>query len=120
MDLEDLKARITDFIDKRDWRQFQTTKDLAESASVESNELLELFIWRNGREMDEHLRSEEGNDMLENVKNETSDVLFACLAIAEHLGFSLEDAFLTKLKELDERYAVEKVKGKVVKIPSKK
>lgn len=120
MEIEELKNHVAEFIDKRDWRQFQTTKDLAESASVESNELLELFIWRNGGEIDRLLRSEDGHELLEKVKNETSDVLFACLAIAEHLNFNLEDAFLEKLSELEDRYAVDKVKGKVVKYPSKK
>ncbi len=120
MDLDRLKDYVGEFIDKRDWRKFQTTKELAESASIESGELMELFVWRDGKEMDALLRSEKGKELLENVKNETSDVLFACLAIAEHLNFSLEDAFINKLNELDERYAVNKVKGKVVKFPSKK
>lgn len=119
MDLEKLKDYVGEFIDKRDWRQFQTTKDLAESATIESGELMELFVWRNGREMDELLRSSDGSHLLQKVKNETSDILFACLAVAEHLGFDLGEAFLDKMKELDERYAVEKVKGKVVKLPSK-
>lgn len=119
MELEKLKKYVGEFIDKRDWRQFQTTKDLAESASVESAELMELFVWRNGKEVDELLRSREGTDLLKKVKNETSDILFACLAVAEHLNFSLEDAFMEKMKELDKRYEVGKVKGKVVKFPSR-
>ncbi len=120
MDLDQLRKRVAEFIDLRDWRQFQTTKDLAESASVESNELLEHFLWRDGREVDQILRSEKGSDMLTMVKNETADVLFACLAIADHLDFDLEDAFRNKMKELDNRYRVDKVKGKVVKFPSGK
>lgn len=107
------------FIDVRDWRKFQTTKDLAASASIESGELLELFLWRNGRDMDGKLRSGDGVELLRKVKNESADILFAVLAIAEHLEFDLEQAFLKKMKELDERYSVDKVKGKVVKFPSK-
>lgn len=119
VDLEDLKKTVAEFIDKRDWRQFQTTKDLAESASVESSELLELFIWRDGRDVDTHLRSEAGRDTLKKVKNETADILFSILAVAEHLEFNLEEAFMEKLRELDQRYDVENVRGKVVKFPSK-
>lgn len=120
MDTEELKKLVGDFIDRRDWRQFQTTKDLAESASVESGELMEHFLWRDGSEMDRFLRSDEGAELAEKVRNEASDILFAVLAIAEHLDFNLEDAFLSKLRELDQRYDVDKVKGKVVKIPSRK
>lgn len=120
MSIEELVQKVAEFIDMREWRQFQTTKDLAESASIESNELMEIFVWRKGSEVDDLLRSEEGKDLLEKVKNETSDILFGCLAIADHLKFDLEQAFLSKLKELDERYEVAKVKGKVVKFPSGK
>lgn len=120
MDLNQLMKKVAEFIDDRDWRQFQTTKDLAESASVESNELLEHFLWRDGKEMDEILRSEGGRETLKQVKNETADILFCCLAVAEHLNFDLEDAFREKMKELGNRYRVDKVKGKVVKFPSGK
>lgn len=119
MELESLKEKIAEFIDSRDWRQFQTTKDLAASAAVESSELLELFLWKDGREQDRLLRSEEGTELLRKVRNETADVLFTCLAVAEHLDFNLEEAFLEKLDELSRRYSVDKVKGRVVKFPSR-
>ncbi len=118
MDLDQLRKRVAEFIDDRDWRQFQTAKDLAESASVESNELLEHFLWRDGREMDSILRGDKGKDSMSKIKDETADILFSCLAVADHLGFDLEEAFLEKMKELEHRYRVDKVKGKVVKFPS--
>lgn len=119
MAFEELIERVAKFIDDRDWRKFQTTKDLAASATVESGELLELFLWRDSRLMDVSLRSGEDPDLLKKVKNETADVLFTCLAIAEHLNFDLEKAFTSKMDELEERYSVKEVKGKVVKFPSK-
>lgn len=120
MDIKDLEKVVTEFIDSRDWRQFQTTKELALSASIESNELLQLFEWLDGKKIDERIKSGKDEELFEKIRNETSDVLFACLAIAEHLNFNLGEAFLSKIKELDERYPVDTVKGRVVKIPSKK
>ena len=49
-------GKIT-FIDERDWRQFQTSKDLAEDISVEANELLELFLWKDGKELDIYINN---------------------------------------------------------------
>ena len=114
MELEDLKIIAKNFIDEREWRQFQTSKDLAEDISVEANELLEIFLWKNGKDIDSILKTDK--ELLQKVKNETADVLFGCLAVADHLDFNLEEAFLSKMQQLNKRYKVEEVKGKSVKI----
>ncbi len=120
MELEDLKNVAKNFIDERDWRQFQTAKELAIDISVEANELLELFQWMDGKELDKKLMKGEDNELLKKIKNETADVLFGCLAMADHLDFDLGKAFLSKLEALEKRYNKEEVKGKVVKIPEYK
>ncbi len=117
MELKDYQRIAKKFVDERDWRKFQTVKDLAMNASIESNELMDLFIWRDGKKMDKLLKSRAGQDLLEKVKNETADVFFSCLAIADHLNFDLGEAFLSKIDQLEKRYEKDKVKGKVVKIP---
>ncbi|MGC8516781.1 MAG: MazG-like family protein [Candidatus Acidifodinimicrobium sp.] len=117
MELKEYQQIAKKFIDERDWRKFQTVKDLAMNASIESNELMDLFIWRDGKKMDKLLKSRAGQDLLEKVKNETADVFFSCLAIADHLNFDLGKAFLSKIDQLGKRYEKDKVKGKVVKIP---
>lgn len=116
-DIKELENIASEFIDKRDWRKFHTLKDLAMNCSVESNELLELFLWRD-KEFENNIMNGKDNESLEKIKNEVSDVLFSCFAIADHLKFNLEDAYRNKMDELDQRYNAEKVKGKLVKIPS--
>ena len=115
--IQELQDKTKEFIDSRDWRQFQTAKELAISASVESNELLELFQWQDGKEIDRKLLNGEDPALFKKIKNETADVVFSCLAIADHLGFDMEEAFTSKLAELDKRYDKGKVKGKFTKIP---
>ncbi len=117
MELEKLQSTAKKFIDDRDWRKFQTAKELAMDTSIEANELMDLFLWKDGKETDKLLKSKEGGDLLKKVKNETADVFFSCLAIADHLNFNLGEAFLSKIDQLDKRYEKDKVKGKVVKIP---
>ena len=116
-DLLELREMAKNFIDERDWRQFQTAKELAINVSVEANELLELFQWNDGKDLDKKLMNEGDKELFKKIKNETADVLFACLAMADHLNFDLEQAFDDKLKALGERYKKDEVKGKVVKIP---
>ena len=117
MELEKLQSTAKKFIDDRDWRKFQTAKELAMDTSIEANELMDLFLWKDGKETDKLLKSKEGGDLLKKVKNETADVFFSCLAIADHLNFNLGEAFLSKIDQLDKRYEKDRVKGKVVKIP---
>ncbi len=115
--VKELAEVAKNFIDERDWRQFQTSKDLAEDISVEANELLELFLWKDGKELDEKAR--EDSEFLQKIKNETADVFFGCLALSDHLNFDLDEAFLSKIKQLEKRYDKEQVKGKSIKIDEK-
>ncbi len=116
-DMEELKTIASEFIDKRDWRKFHTIKDLAMNCSVESSELLEIFLWRD-KTFENNILNGKDNESLKMIKNEVSDILFSCFAIADHLKFNLEDAYRQKMDELDKRYDAEKVRGKLVKIPS--
>jgi hypothetical protein len=41
--IHELKAKIKEFCDKRDWDQFHNAKELAIALSIEASELLEIF-----------------------------------------------------------------------------
>lgn len=116
-DIKELQAIAKDFIDKRDWRKFQTLKDLAMNSSIESNELMEIFLWHD-KIFEDNIISGNDNETLNKIKNEVSDILFSCLAIADQLNFDISEAYKNKMAELDKRYNVNKVKGKLIKIPS--
>jgi len=116
-DIKELQAIAKDFIDKRDWRKFQTLKDLAMNSSIESNELMEIFLWRD-KIFEDNIISGNDDETLNKIKNEVSDILFSCLAIADHLNFDISEAYKNKMAELDKRYDINKVKGKLIKIPS--
>ncbi len=116
-DLAELQEIARKFIDKRDWRQFHTLKDLAMNCSIESNELMEIFLWRD-KNFESGIINMADKKSYTMIKNEVSDIFFSCLAIADHLNFNLEDAYREKMAELDHRYDADKVKGKLSKIPS--
>ena len=116
-DLSKLQEIAREFIDKRDWRKFHTLKDLAMNCSIESNELMEIFLWRDP-DFEKNIINGNDKKSLKMIKNEVSDIFFSCLAIADHLNFSLEDAYMEKMSELNIRYDPDKVRGKLSKIPS--
>lgn len=47
---EEITKALLNFRNERDWEQFHNPKDLALAISIESAELLELFLWKNADE----------------------------------------------------------------------
>jgi NTP pyrophosphatase (non-canonical NTP hydrolase) len=88
------------FRDDRDWNQFHNPKDLAIALSIEANELLEQFLWKN---------VEEANK--DKVKEELADVFAFALLLADKYNFDIEEIVLEKIKRNAEKYPVEKSKG---------
>lgn len=89
---------LAEFRDERDWKQFHTGKNLAESISIEASELLEAFQWK-----------EEAD--IEKIKEELADVLNYCYLMADHYGLDPDEICLAKLEVNKKKYPVEKAKG---------
>ena len=50
--IHELKEKIKEFCEERDWDQFHNAKDLAIALSVEASELLEIFTWKSPEEVE--------------------------------------------------------------------
>lgn len=96
--------QILKFRDDRDWKQFHNPKDLAISISLEASELLEVFQW-SGSDV-----SSEGK--LEKIKEELADVVNYCVLMADVCGLDLDEIVQAKIKCNEEKYPVQKAKGK--------
>ena len=110
VDLAVLQQKIVDFRDARDWKQFHNPKDLAISLLLESGELLEHFQWKNAEEVKKHL-ADHKND----VSDELADVLYWVLLMSNDLKIDVLDALEKKIKINEDKYPVEKTKGKHTK-----
>lgn len=88
------------FRDERDWEQFHNAKDLSIALSIEANELLEQFLWKN---------PEEANK--DKLKEELADVFAYALLLADRLELDVEKIVLEKIKRNGEKYPVDKAKG---------
>ena len=96
--------RIIRFRDDRDWKQFHNPKDLAISISLEAAELLEVFQW-SGEDI-----SDEGK--IDKIKEELADVVNYCVLMADACNLDLDTIVREKITVNEEKYPVEKAKGK--------
>lgn len=92
------------FRDERAWEQFHNAKDLSIALSIEANELLEQFLWKN---------AEEAN--IEKIKEELADVFAYSLLLVHNLNLDVEEIVLNKIKMNAEKYPIDKAKGNAKK-----
>lgn len=108
--LSDLQQSVISFRDARDWKQFHKPKDLALSLVLESAEFMEHFQWKNEEEIQLHLKNRK-----EDVSDELADVLYWVLLIANDLDIDIEKSLISKIKKNNDKYPIEKAKGKHTK-----
>lgn len=96
--------QILKFRDDREWKQFHNPKDLAISISLEASELLEVFQWSGA--------DTSTKNKIEKIKEELADVVNYCVLMADACGLDLDEIVQAKIKRNNEKYPVEKAKGK--------
>ena len=112
MNLQELQAKVIQFRDERDWAQYHNPKDLAISLSLETAELLEIFQWKDAEQV-EALKS--NSEVRERVKEELGDILIYALTLAHEFGLDPTEVVLHKVRLNEEKYPVEKVRGRAHK-----
>jgi len=105
--LSALAKIVLDFRTARDWKQFHTPKELAISLVVESAELLEIFQWKQGGELDQSIARRRTE-----ISDELADCLHSILLLAHDLKIDLSDALVEKMRKMEAKYPVAKAKGK--------
>lgn len=108
--IEDLTGRIIAFRDARDWRQFHNPKDCAISLALEAAEVLEHFQWKNKEEMEAYVKTNKIE-----ISEELADVLYWVLLMSKDLDIDVLEALDKKMKKNEDKYPVEKAKGKHTK-----
>lgn len=93
--------KLLRFRDERDWEQFHNSKDLALALSIEASELLEVFLWKNNEDFNK-----------DKLEEELADVFMYGLLLAKKNNIDINTIILKKLQKNNEKYPVEKAKGK--------
>ena len=99
--IHDLKKMVSDFRDERDWRKYDTPKNLAVSICIEAAELLEHFQWKNDEEINRMIREEEKKN---EVSDELADVVIYCLGLSDILEIDIAEALKQKLEKNRRKY----------------
>ncbi|WP_026482530.1 nucleotide pyrophosphohydrolase [Agromyces subbeticus] len=99
---ESVISALRAFVAEREWEQFHSPENLAKSIAIEAGELLECFQWG-------------GESPPDRVRAELADVLTYCLLLADRLGVDPAEIVLAKLSKTEEKYPVEKARGRAVK-----
>lgn len=110
MPIKEITSALIKFRDTRDWSQFHDPRNLALAISLEAAELNELFLWKKDSEIE--LVDKE------RLKEELADVLAFSFLLAERCGFDVEEIVMDKIRKNEEKYPVDKAKGKATKYDS--
>ena len=95
--MEEIIEKLKKFRDERNWEQFHNNKDLAIALNIETSELLELFLWKNTKEVDK-----------EELKEELADILSYALLIADKNKLDIKEIILDKIAKNAKKYPIDK------------
>ena len=98
-ELDDLKQRLREFADARDWEQFHTPKNLAMALVAEAAEVVEHFQWLTAAEsqaLDADKRAA--------VALELADVLLYLVMLADRLDVDLGETSRRKIALNEKRF----------------
>ena len=105
----ELRQLVDDFVDRRDWHQFHSPKNLAMSMAVEAAELMEHFQWLT---TDASRQVADQPEKLGEVGDELADVLCYALAMANELRIDLSTVIRRKMAKNEQKYPAEEYRGR--------
>jgi len=104
--LNDLKNRLQEFADERDWDQFHAPKNLVMALSVEASELLEHFQW-----LSEEQSRKLSPEQQQLVAYEMADIFIYLMRLAGKLDVDILKAVEEKIVMNAAKYPADKVRG---------
>lgn len=105
--IDDLKSIVGKFCDDRDWEQFHNPKDLAIGISTEASELLDIFRFKDEKQVEEIMNGEKREDVLDEI----ADVFYFVLRFAQMNNIDLSKELKRKIDKNSKKYPIEKSKG---------
>lgn len=112
--LQQIRHRLRQFTEERDWGQFHNPKNLAMAVVSEAGELAAELRWVEGAQSDDFMRTSPGR---ERVAQEVADVAIALLLFCDRAEIDLLEAIERKIEVNAGRYPVEVARGKAERPP---
>jgi len=101
MRVKELKEKVRDFVNERDWGRYHHPKELAISMAIEVAELLEIFQWDEKADIQDIKNNRE---TIDRIKEEVADVMMYILCLSNQLDLDLSEAVLAKLEKNRAKY----------------
>jgi len=106
--IKELKEKVKEFCEERDWAQYHNAKDLAIGIITESSELLEHFRFKSEAEVEKMFTN---FDKKQEISEELVDIFYFVLRLAQRYNIDLTTELNKKLEKNHEKYPLEKSKG---------
>ena len=100
--IAEMKNEMNLFVKERNWSKYHQPKELAMALSIESNELLELFLFQSIEIND----IKNNPSLLQSVQEEIADIFAYLLSIVNTLQLDLSTIFLDKMKKNKLKYPI--------------
>ncbi len=107
--LEELRAKLRQFVKERDWEQFHDPKNLAMCLASEVGELLAEYRWVTSADADAHSREDEAR---RRITAEIGDVGIALLLLSDRIGLDLIQVMRAKLAQNAKKYPISLARGR--------
>lgn len=103
---QELRQRLLDFRNEREWEQFHNLRTLSTSIVLEAAELAEHTQWSRDTELDEVAATRKPR-----IEQEIADIVILLTYLVTDLGIDVEKAVEEKLQLNAKKYPVERAKG---------
>jgi NTP pyrophosphatase (non-canonical NTP hydrolase) len=104
--IKELQTLVLEFVDERNWRQFQTPKNMSMYLSLEAAELMEHFLWCESSTSKQTLEEKRTE-----VSHELADILYWVLNFAAQNNINLSQVLERKMELNRAKYPVDKAKN---------
>lgn len=98
--MQDIKDKVSKFVDDRKWNDSHSPKNLSMSIAIEAAELMEIFQWMSTEEA----YNIKDSDEFTHLKEELSDVMICCLSLANQLDIDVSSAIEDKIIKNGKKY----------------
>jgi NTP pyrophosphatase (non-canonical NTP hydrolase) len=102
-----LKTIMAEFVNERNWGSYHHPKELAIALSIESSELLELFLFKERTLKEIH----ENEDLMGSLGEEIADIFAYLLSLLNSLKLDLTTIFLQKMEKNRKKYPTSEFNG---------
>jgi dCTP diphosphatase len=112
MNIEEIRQRLAQFAEARNWDQFHSPKNLSMALAAESAELLEIFQWLTDEQSREIVNDEKEMAL---IRQEIADVMIYLVRLADKLDVDIDKAVMEKIDINEKKYPVHLAKGNAMK-----